>query len=280
MSRYPDYDQSSSAGDWMMNTVRRNPEGLLLLAAGCALLLRSGASPLSRSRSADFSHDKGHVGHDNGYRGRPETRPSSLREGISRSAEGAVDYVSDVKDRFAETASSYASSVSEYVDETRRNISDQSLRLTREAQSTLQTGMDRMLREQPLAVAILGVAAGAAVAAVFPATDIESQALGGARDALADVASKAGESLRGAAEAAGQRLKSAAAEHGLNQEGLKEIARDVAGTFSNAVTGKPDEDRSLGSGANGGPIASKPGSSTSPSLVPKNSQPGGPRGPR
>src|ERR1700730_7726495 len=126
MSRYPDYDQSSSAGDWMMNTVRRNPEGLLLLAAGCALLLRSGASPLSRSRSADFSRDKGHdsghdSGHDNGYRGRPNvTRPSSRREVTSRTAEGAADYVSDVKDRFAETASSYASSVSEYVDETRR----------------------------------------------------------------------------------------------------------------------------------------------------------------
>jgi hypothetical protein len=273
MSRHPNYDTSSSAGDWMMNTVRRNPEGLLLLAAGCALLMRGGASPLSKSFAGDGYHDNGP------RRPSEPTHQSDLREGISRTAEGAADYVSGVKDRVAETASSYASSVSEYMDETRRNISDQSSRLRRQAQSTVQSGMDRMLREQPLAVAILGVAAGAAVAAAFPATDIESQALGGARDALTDAAGKAGEALMGAAGAAGERLKSAAAERGLNQEGLKEIARDVADTFSTAVTGTADEERSVGS-PNGGQLAGKLGSGSSPSLAHTNGQPGGARGSR
>jgi hypothetical protein len=271
MSRYSDYEAPSSATDWVMNTVRRNPEGLLLFAAGCALLMRSGASPLSRKFSENSYGDNAYGGHSG------PSRQSGMREGITRTAGEAADYVSDVKDRIAETASSYASSVTDYAEETRRNISDQSTRLKRQAQSSLQTGVDRMLREQPLAVVLLGVAAGAAVASVFPTTDVESQALGTTRDALADAANKAGESIVGAAGAAGERLKSAAAEHGLNTEGLKEIARDVAGTFSDAVTGKPDEGRSVGAGAAG----ASP-SNSNPRIVPKssppNSQPSGSRG--
>jgi hypothetical protein len=268
MSRYPEHDATSSATDWVMNTVRRNPEGLLLFGAGCALLMRSGASPVSR-RFSENSFSENSYGGDGGHSG--ASRQSSLREGIARTAEGAGDYVSEVKDRVAETASSYASSVTDYAEETRRNISDQSSRLKRQAQATLQTGMDRILREQPLAVVLLGVAAGAAVASLFPTTDVENQALGTARDALADAASKAGDSIVGAAGAAGERLKSVAAEHGLNTEGLKEIARDVAGTFSDAVTGKPDEERSVGSGESR--IAGASTSNSNPRIVPKNTPP-------
>ena len=265
MSRYPDYEAPSSATDWVMNTVRRNPEGLLLFAAGCALLMRSGASPLSKRVSATSYNDKISYNDNMGGRRSGASGESSLSEGISRTAVGAADYVSAVKDQVAETASSYASSVSGYAQETGRNISDQSARLTRQAQSSLQTGMDRMLREQPLAVALLGVAAGAAVASLFPTTDVETQALGTTRDALADAASKAGDSIVEAAGAAGERLKSAAAEHGLNTEGLKEIARDVAGTFSDAVTGKPEENRNLGAGTSG--IAG----GSNPRIMPRNS---------
>ena len=30
-------------GEWMLNAIKRNPEGLLLLAAGAVLMLRTGA---------------------------------------------------------------------------------------------------------------------------------------------------------------------------------------------------------------------------------------------
>ena len=30
------------SGDWILNTIKRNPEGLLLLAAGAVLMLRTG----------------------------------------------------------------------------------------------------------------------------------------------------------------------------------------------------------------------------------------------
>ena len=56
-----------------------------------------------------------------------------------------------------------------------------------------------MLREQPLAVALAGLAAGAAVAAAFPRTEPENRTLGPAHDALTKAAAKAGENLMGAA---------------------------------------------------------------------------------
>jgi hypothetical protein len=105
----------------------------------------------------------------------------------------------------------------------------------------MQSGMDRVLRDQPLAVAMAGLAAGAAVAAVFPSTEIEDRTFGGAREALTEAAGKAGERVMGAAGKAGDRLKSGAEERGLTSEGLKELAGEVADTFTSAVSGKSDD---------------------------------------
>ena len=70
------------------------------------------------------------------------------------------------------------------------------------------------------------------MAAAFPATDVENRTLGGARDALTDAASKVGENVMQAASKAGERLKSAAQERGLTPDGLKELAGEVADTFT------------------------------------------------
>jgi hypothetical protein len=261
MNRYPQDDFSGPVGDWIMNTVRRNPEGLLVLAAGCALLMRGGSE-----KASDFRPDI-----DRGHGEAAGPRVGTTRSGIADSMSDAASYVSDVKDRVADTASSYASSASDYASDAAQNLADQSLRLKQQAQSTLRDGMDRMLRQQPLAVAILGVAAGAAVAAVLPTTGIENQALGGAREAVVDAANKVGENVMDAAGAAGERLKTVAAERGLTQDGLKEVARDVANTFTTSVTGNGDG-VDQGSGTSPGHDRTAVGDS-SPSLVPNGPRP-------
>ena len=46
-------DVYGRAGDWLIGTAKRHPEALLVLAAGCALLMRSGGgSSQSRNESA------------------------------------------------------------------------------------------------------------------------------------------------------------------------------------------------------------------------------------
>jgi hypothetical protein len=231
MSMYSDSD--SGAAGWLVGAVKNNPEGLLLLAAGCALLMRSGGASKSR-RSRDVRvYDR----NDMTQRGR-EARDRTVGERLSESAQSAGDYVSDIGESIVETASGYASSVSSYADDVARATAERSGRLARQAQSSALDTISRVVQEQPLTVALVGAAAGAAVAAAFPASDLENRTLGPTGERLRDAAGRAGEQLKGAATKAGQRLAAAADERGLNTEGLKEVARDVGETFSGALEGK------------------------------------------
>jgi len=249
MSRYSDNDTYSQAGDWLLGTARRNPEALLLLAAGCCLMMRSGSSS---SRAAS----RGHFDRDDWDEHRGFSRDSSsasnasaqmrrasseMRERASSAAESAADYASEMTDRVADTASSYAETAADFADDAGRRVSEGSARLGRQAQATLRSTTTRVLREQPLAVAAAGLAAGAAIAAVFPSTEIEERTLGGAGQSLRDAAEKAGERVKDATVKAGERLKDAAEERGLTAEGLKDLAGNVADTFTSAVSGKADD---------------------------------------
>jgi len=95
-----------------------------------------------------------------------------------------------------------------------------------------------MVREQPWAVAVTGLLAGAAVAAIFPPSRIERRALGGVSERLRSAASSMGEQVIDAGLKAGERLSEVAEERGLTTEGLKEAARDVGETFSSALGGE------------------------------------------
>jgi hypothetical protein len=237
----------TQAGDWLLNTARRNPEALLVLAAGCCLLMRGRSSRNGgRARISEYQPDGDSYQVGSPYQQRQQhtdsqsaTRKAVSQAGgtVSRATDAASEYVTNVKQRVTEAAGSYADTVSRYTQDAGRSIYEQSERFTRQAQSTVQETISRVVREQPLAVAAVGLAAGAAIAAIFPSTRIESRTFGGAREALTEAASKAGENLMGAATQAGERLVSAAAQRGLSSEGLKNMAGEVAETFSNSITG-------------------------------------------
>jgi hypothetical protein len=151
--------------------------------------------------------------------------------------EKASDVVGNLKDRIADVGSS----ATEQAGEMARTLSSQTTQIAGQAQSMFSSGFGQLLREQPLALVAAGLAAGAAVAALLPSTDLEERTLGGARDAISDVAGKVGENLAAAATDAGQRLTQGVAEHA---EGFKELAQDVAVQFGEKVmsaTSKPDE---------------------------------------
>lgn len=232
------------SADWLMSAVKKNPEGLLLLAAGCALLFRTRSS-----RSRQWSHGYQSYPSGQGQHGpRMEHRGSGgkdweMPEGMSRAADTAREYASNVGKTVGETARSYASAAGEYADHASQTIRDQSGRIAEQTQSTIE----RIIREQPLAVAIAGAAAGAALAAAFPSTRMERETLGPTGKRLSEAATSAGEKLSKAASAAGERLMSAADERGVNAEGLKEVARDVAGSFEKSFSGSgPNDGRSGG----------------------------------
>ena len=182
--------EAQGTGDWIMGAVKSNPEGLLLLAAGCALLLRSGAS----GRSAQAHERSGSTGtgreRTNEYYG-PRQTGAGISETISQAADSARDYAADVSKTVSDKAGTYASAVGEYADDAWR----QSERFVGQARNTVQNTINRVLQEQPLALAVVGLAAGAAVAAVFPATAVERRTLGPAGERLTDAAASAGQQL-------------------------------------------------------------------------------------
>ena len=209
-------DTVSNTSDWLLGAMKKNPEGLLLLAAGAALLLRkSGALAPSN--------------------GRP--RQGSGTSGISKAVSGAQEFASNVADRASETVSSVASSATDFAGKAGRAVGEQSGRVAQQAQSTFQGTVNRILQDQPLAIAIAGIAAGAAIAATFPATEFEKEHLGPLGDEVSHAAQRVGGQLKDATSKAGEALKNAADQRGLNTDGLKEVASELAGAFSSTITG-------------------------------------------
>jgi hypothetical protein len=217
-------DTRDYPNSWAMEAIKNNPEGLLLLAAGCALLLRGTNSRRRTSGRRQRTSEAEITG---------TSSARSVGERLSETAQGAGEFVTDVGGRVAETASNYASTVTDYAD----NLADRTGRIAQEAHSTLQNTISRVVHEQPLVVALAGAAAGAAVAAAFSVTEFENRTLGTTGKQLRQAAGEAGEHLKEAASQAGQRLSAAAEERGMNAEGLKEVARDVGDAFGSALEG-------------------------------------------
>jgi ElaB/YqjD/DUF883 family membrane-anchored ribosome-binding protein len=212
----------SGMSEWLLASVRQNPEGLLLLAAGAVLLMRRNSSSSERSHAVS-----------------PD--PYQPSRGYVRATMAMDESEPGIAEQAKEKAGSIASSASEYAGEARRTVGAKSERIVRSAQSTMQRSMKRILREQPLLVAVAGLAAGAAVASAFPASRMEKETLGPIGDQLSDAASRVGEQLQEATSKAGETLKSAAEERGMNTDGLKEVVSDAAGAFSDSMSGKKDQ---------------------------------------
>jgi len=224
-------DVYGRAGDWFVGTAKRHPEALLVLAVGCALLVRGGGGS-SQGTSTQSSY---------------ESAGSDGRWQVSRARETESEVVSGLKDR----ATDVASSVSDYAGGVGRTISAQTSQIAGQAQSTLQTGFGHLLREQPLALVVLGLAAGAAVATLLPATEVEERTLAPARDAIAGVTGKVGENLIAAASDAGQRLTQKIAERA--SEGFEELVYEVGEKFTDKLAGKTEHPGAMPSNVSGLP---------------------------
>ena len=231
------------AADMIFNAAKNNPEGLLLLAAGVALLARTARPAAASSQGSYSSHaadnGQGAGAWQSGQSSGAWPGTQQMRQGMEAARQTAADMsgrVSDIGGRVSDTVSSYAASASRYADEATRRVAEQSAQAYQSATSTVQDTVQRVVREQPLMVALAGLAAGAAVAAAFPRTDIEERTLGPAGERIADFASQKAEQVKNAGMAAGQHLASSAEQRGLSPDGLKEMAREAADAFGRSLS--------------------------------------------
>jgi hypothetical protein len=207
--------------DRLYGTAKRNPEGVLLLAAGVALLIRGIGTATEALRES----------------------PSKISRRQQSSPRGRND---DAQDDLAGDAGAYVSGVAEHVGRSVENIADSTAQVARETMdltgrvarqtgSTVRSTMDRILDEQPLAVALLGVAAGAAMAGAMPLTYAEEGSLRPLGRKLDETVDEAGRRLKQSTKKAGRLLQAVADERGLNAEGLREAAKEVADTFKEGI---------------------------------------------
>jgi len=219
------------SGEWIIDTIKRNPEGLLLLAAGAVLMMRT-----NQSRPAATSPYTGGMSTSERFGDAGERAAQTMQSTAASYASSASDAVRETMDTAKESAKSYASSASNYAGQARRAVGEQSQRVVEQTRSVAQG----ILQNQPLAIAVAGLAAGAALAAVFPPTDLEKQTLGPLGDQVSKTAEQMGDQLKQATVKAGEKLKSSAADRGLSVDGLKEVAGEVADTFKSTMTGGSD----------------------------------------
>ena len=211
---------SNQTGDWLLDTVQRKPEAVLLIAAGCALLMRSGR-PAVDVRS----------GRESGSPALSQNHAGTAEQGFTESASGYASKVADTVWEYSDTA---RDTVASYAEGTRRGISDSSDWLRTQAETTYKTASEA-LRYQPILVAAIGLAAGAALAAFFPTTEVERRA--GA--ALAAKASEVGDQVLGAAENAGERARDTVRD-AVTERVLAPAVKEVVGEVVGIATGAAD----------------------------------------
>jgi len=233
--------------NWLVTKVKQNPEAFLVLAAGCALLLRAGGLA---SRGTGHYRNGGWNNESrlDGIRDRTTSAASDVatdlqdrvKDTATAVSQKASDYAAALSDRagaISEQATGYVSSLSDQASDWGRSIANEAGRMGARTGSSMQDGIGRMVKEQPFAVAALGFAAGAAVAAFLPPTRAERDALRPLGEAAVEAAAAGLDQVKNAASATGEQLKDAAQRRGLSAEGIKGMARDATQTFTDKLAG-------------------------------------------
>lgn len=228
--------------------IRENPEGLLLLGAGVALMLRNTASAGTGSRgSASRATDYDSAAYDGSAYGAANDTSEGLRDRVSAAADDARTYVS-------ETAQDLSDKASEYGQRT-RDAAEGAYRATRDVASSAYRSVESVVDAHPVTIAVAGLAAGCLAAAVFPSTRFERDTLRPIGRRAAEAASETGEMVKSAAVArvtkaaakAGEQLKEAVDNGKLNADNAAGVARDIASNAASALTGSSgDSDSSPG----------------------------------
>jgi ElaB/YqjD/DUF883 family membrane-anchored ribosome-binding protein len=154
---------------------------------------------------------------------------------IGQKADDLRDQAAGAVEQMGEGAQNLAESVQEQVSQS----VEQARRQTAETARQVKEQVTSFVNEQPFLCAALGLAAGAALAAVLPATKAEHEIMGPASDAVKGaVGEAASESVEAAKSAAGrvaQNAIGAAEREGLTPAAAANAARNIGDKLKRAV---------------------------------------------
>lgn len=173
-------------------TVRANPVPMVLTGVGLLWLMMSQNRPPSASNGTSMLDSLGNSVRSmtdsvtdtfDTAKARVQQTANRMKEQATDLGDKAQDYSGSISG-MGESVSDKVSAASGRLNATAHDASDA---LRRQGQN-LQSSLSYMLREQPLALAAIGIALGAAVGAALPATAKENQLMGRASDRITDKA--------------------------------------------------------------------------------------------
>ena len=219
-------DTSSS----VVQYIRDNPIPFALLGIGLGMLAvnrrRTQPSPYGASSNVDPSvYNRSPTGNQSASDPSLTDRARDAVSGVADTARGAATSVADnaraVAARATSTVNSAAASVRDAAGTAAETTRQQFNYVSDQAKQGARVATDRFsstLQDNPMALGIAALAAGALVGLSLPTTRVEGQYMGEARDRLVDqaksVAHDAAEKVQRVAEEAGRTIKDAAQKEG------------------------------------------------------------------
>jgi ElaB/YqjD/DUF883 family membrane-anchored ribosome-binding protein len=221
-------------GSSMVDLVQRNPVPAAMAAIGIGWLIAS-------ARREGDGYRLTYEGLPHPY-DRPGGNGSERRSTVGRAVETAREQAGEIVDQARERAG-------EVTEQMREQVSDLSARAQDQARRA-QGEFERMLHENPLAVAAGAVALGAVVGLAIPETRPEHRLMGEARDRLVETVQQTGQELAQKAQHVAQQTFEAAKQE-IGEQGLVEQARQVARDVIDTAREEAEDEHLIPAGGEG-----------------------------
>lgn len=229
------------------NAVRENPFPALLIGTGCMLFM-SEKMGITKSRTAggytaSFA-EKTDTDHGPSIGERAKEKVHSAADTVKQGFAAVGDRLQDTTERVRETAQGMGEGVAEAAERVRQRTQSVAERLTDTAAQTgeqariagrqVKDKANTLMHEQPMLMAGIGLALGAAIAALIPVTRAENRLMGETSDRMKrrvrDTAAQQFEAVKDTAGEFVERAKTVAEREGVTTSGAAaEIVRRFGG---------------------------------------------------
>jgi ElaB/YqjD/DUF883 family membrane-anchored ribosome-binding protein len=216
----------------MMDFIQENTSLVAAMGLGAVWLIQQRhRSEISGDRMARFAYT-GPERRGSGLTQRIADRAGDVRHAIGSAVGSATETVSERAGELREQARDRAGDLAERAEELGSGARERARDLGHRAQEQTRRargGVERLMKDNPLAVAAGIAAIGLAAGLLVPETERERRTLGPVRDDLADRAQTTASRIKDAAVEAGQEVKDAV------QEEIKFRAPELKSTLSDAA---------------------------------------------
>ena len=216
-------DQARETGSKVMDFITANPLPVAAVTLGAIWLVtmrKGNQGTVSGDRMARFA-----------YTG-PERREPNGRPSLGRRLKDRAESVGRTVGDKAQHASERASELTHDVQEKAGELGSSAKARARDARG----GLERMMHENPLAVAAGAAVIGLALGMLLPETEPERQVMGSTRDQLVDRVSHVADRVKDAAVEAGREVKDTLQEEvSAAAPGVKATLKDAAANVTDQI---------------------------------------------